>query len=128
MCVLNSPPPTARDPEVNLDAYHPQWQHCAIETDDITIAERNTDSGPFPSLSCMLNNKTEDTSSIRVTITSILNLRICVDCCMRWFVTLNGEECTNPAPIEVTVAASDVSGLSLHRGSTITGEWHWTIY
>lgn len=104
---------------MNPDVYHPQWQHCGVLSDDIT--DRDLDSGPFPDISCILN-KTEDSSSVRATFNTNLNLIGCEDCCMRWYVTLNGQECTDPAPIEAVVAASDVTGFNLHRGSTITGE------
>lgn len=104
---------------MNPDVYHPQWQHCAILPDD--IMDGDLDNGPLPDISCVLN-KTEKESSVRATFNTNLNLFSCEECCMRWFVTLNGEECTDPAPIEAVVAASDVTTLSIHRGSTVTGE------
>lgn len=101
---------------MNPGFYHPQWQHCAIAS----ITNGELDNGPFLSTSCSFNKTTTD-SSIRATFNGNLQLTGCSDCCMRWFITLNGQECTNPAPIEATVSASDVSFLSLHRGSKITG-------
>ncbi|XP_035693974.1 collagen triple helix repeat-containing protein 1-like [Branchiostoma floridae] len=37
---------------------------------------------------------------------------------MRWFFTVNGEECNNPAPIDGVVYTT---GVNVHRVSTIDG-------
>ena len=34
----------------------------------------------------------------------------CENCCMRWFITIDGEECSNPGPIDVAVR-QDLSEL-----------------
>ena len=45
----------------------------------------------------------------------------CSECCGRWFITFNGEECTNPAPIDGVVHSFNASTVNIHRASTITG-------
>ncbi len=42
-------------------------------------------------------------------------------CCKRWFITINGKECSSPAPIDTVIYASGVSGLNLHRPGTLDG-------
>ena len=111
------PPPPARDPMVLPNYYHPQWEHCAFAS----ITNGELDEGAFNSTRCVLN-KTRDDSSVRATFNSNLRLHDCEDCCIRWFVTLNGEECTDPAPIEAVIGATDVTLFSIHRASTITGQ------
>ena len=41
---------------------------------------------------------------------------------MRWFITLNGEECSDPAPIEAVIFSSNARTANIHRGATIAGE------
>ena len=107
-------PNSARSPLVNPSYYHPQWAHCAIE------ALHSEDTGALANTSCLFN-KTDAASSLRVTYNGILRITSCTDCCMRWFVTLNGQECSSPAPIDAIIYATDVFALSIHRGSTVTG-------
>ena len=39
---------------------------------------------------------------------------------MRWFITINGSECVDPAPID-GVLYNSASYINIHRGTTITG-------
>ena len=39
---------------------------------------------------------------------------------MRWFITINGSECVDPAPIDGVLYNSE-SFINIHRGTTITG-------
>ena len=39
---------------------------------------------------------------------------------MRWFVTIDGSECVDPAPID-GVLYNRLSTINIHRGTTITG-------
>jgi len=43
------------------------------------------------------------------------------ECCGRWFITFNGEECSDPAPIDGVVHSVNASLVNIHRSSTITG-------
>ena len=104
----------ARDPLVNPSYYHPQWSHCAI------AATSGKDNGTLDETECSFN-KTSNRSSIRVIYNGILRLANCQDCCMRWFITLNGRGCSSPAPIEAIIHSTDLTRFSLHRGSTVTG-------
>ena len=40
---------------------------------------------------------------------------------MRWFITINGEECADPAPIDGVVYTINGSAINIHRSATITG-------
>ena len=40
---------------------------------------------------------------------------------MRWFFTLNGVECTDPAPIEGVIYSVNSELVNIHRSSTIKG-------
>ena len=51
--------------------------------------------------SCFINKKQNDTW---LKITWDGNLRIwCTFCCMRWYFTVDGDECSDPAPIDTIV-------------------------
>ena len=109
---------TARDPLVNASVFHPQWVHCSIPT----IEGGNLDEGPLESTACVLN-KTKTASSVRVAFNGNIQLTNCENCCMRWFITLNGEECSDPAPIEAVIFSSNARTANIHRGATIAGEY-----
>ena len=109
-------PCPARDPDVNPSAYHPQWSHCAIPENP----DGDLDNGPIPTLNCTIN-KTMADSSLRVTFNGVIRLTDCSECCMRWFLTIDGEECLDPAPIDAVLYSINASSVNIHRGSTIAG-------
>ena len=43
------------------------------------------------------------------------------ECCARWFITFNGEECTEPAAIDGVIHSLNAADVNIHRSSTITG-------
>ena len=117
--ILPLPPSPASNPNVRGDLYHPNWVHCAIPAN---IPEGTRDIGPLPSLSCGSDfNKTRPDSALLVTFNGNIRLTDCSDCCMRWFVTINGEECTQPAAIDGVIYTVNGTDVNIHRGSTITG-------
>ena len=106
----------ARDPLVNSAVYHPQWSHCAIPT----IQQGSINEGPLNDTLCVLN-KTVSESFVRVVFNGNLRMTNCENCCMRWYITINGEECSDPAPIEAVIFSSNAQTVNVHRGSTIAG-------
>ena len=107
--------PVARDPLVNATAYHPQWSHCAING----IGGLN--EGALEQTTCLFN-KTSSDSAVKVSFNGNLRITNCEDCCMRWFITINGSECVSPAPIEAVIYSTNARTINVHRGSTIAGE------
>ena len=126
LAVLSPPPPppplslcSATNPNVRGDVYHPNWEHCAIP---FPIPEGTRDSGPLDTLSCGRNfNKTSPDTALQVTFNGNMRLTDCSDCCTRWFLTINGEECVDPAPIDAVIYTVNGTLVNIHRGSTITG-------
>ena len=43
------------------------------------------------------------------------------DVCRRWFITIDGKECTSPDTIEAAVHPIGVTGLNNHRPGTLDG-------
>ena len=110
---LSSP---ARDPQVDTSTYHPQWNYSAAI---LQFLEGGIDNGSLPSTACRIT-KTSPDSSLRVAFNGNLRLTGCSNCCMRWFVTIDGSECVDPAPID-GVLYNSASYVNIHRGATITG-------
>ena len=66
--------------------------------------------------------KVYSNSALRVTYEGVLRLISCPSgCCRRWFITINGNECSSPAPIDTIIYANKVSNLNLHRPGTLDG-------
>lgn len=60
-------------------------------------------------------------SSLRLTFNGVIRLTGCSHCCMRWFLTVDGEECLQPAPIDAVLYSINASTVNIHRGSTVAG-------
>ena len=76
--------------------------------------------------SCFLQTcdfqKVYSNSALRVTYEGVMRLMSCSrSCCRRWYITINGIECSTPAPIDALIYANGVSGLNLHRPGTLDG-------
>ena len=65
--------------------------------------------------------KTYSNSALRVTFHGGLRLVSCSDCCRRWYITINGKECSSPAPIDALIYTYGVSNFNLHRPGTLDG-------
>ena len=67
--------------------------------------------------------KVHSKSALRVTYQGDMRLVSCGanKCCRRWFITINGKECSSPAPIDAAIYANGVSRLNLHRPGTLDG-------
>ncbi|XP_028395961.1 collagen triple helix repeat-containing protein 1-like [Dendronephthya gigantea] len=68
--------------------------------------------------------KHESGSGLRVTYQGDLRVVTCPggQCCRRWHITINGRECSHPAPIDVAIYASKHGhALNLHRPGTLDG-------
>lgn len=106
----------ARDPLVNVSVFHPQWVHCNISE----IEGGGIDEGALSDTACIFNKTTSD-SSVRVSFNGNIRITNCQDCCMRWYLTIDGEECADPAPVEAVIFSSNARTVNVHRGSTIAG-------
>jgi len=87
----------------------------------VDVTEGAVDVGALNSTKCTGLKESAD-SSVRVTFNGNLRVTDCHDCCVRWFVTLNGEECTEPGPIEAVIYSTGAEDVNVHRSATITGK------
>eukprot|EP00731_Ephydatia_muelleri_P009476 Em0005g62a len=94
--------------------YSPHWSFCPIPQ-----AQTEASAGT-QGITCSMN-KSADHSSLLLTFTGNMKLAGCQECCMRWFFTINGEECTDPAPIDAVIYSVHTDQMNMHRGSTIQG-------
>ncbi|XP_046854001.1 collagen triple helix repeat-containing protein 1-like isoform X1 [Xenia sp. Carnegie-2017] len=66
----------------------------------------DTDVGVLTKLSCDFNKEKTDTS-LRVTFNGVMRVIGCSSgCCRRWFITINGKECKDPATIDSLIWAN----------------------
>ena len=99
----------------NNDVYSPHYTHCAIA--DIN---EGLDSGPINQTACGITKKSA-TSTLKITFNGNLRITGCTQCCARWFVTIDGYECSSPGPIEGVVYSVNGSDVNIHRSSVISG-------
>lgn len=99
-------------------SFHPQWSHCAIP--GLSEELGDVDEDKITALRCTIN-KTASDSSLRVNFNTNLRVSECSNCCVRWFVTINGTECVDPAPIEAVVYNLNAEDVNIHRAATIAG-------
>ena len=76
-------------------------------------------------MSCDFSKQSEE-SAIRVAWDGNIGLKGCDNCCMRWFLTFDGEECIDPGPIDVALHQdlSDINQASWfdeYRPASIVG-------
>ena len=76
------------------------------------------DSGPL-SATCKFT-KAESTTSLRVTFQGNMRVVGCSGgCCRRWFLTINGQECRDPATIDTQIYAT--GSVNRHSPKTLDG-------
>ncbi|XP_046844204.1 collagen triple helix repeat-containing protein 1-like isoform X2 [Xenia sp. Carnegie-2017] len=70
-------------------------------------------------LSCDFNKEKTDTS-LRVTFNGVMRVIGCSSgCCRRWFITINGKECKDPATIDSLIWAN--GSVNRHIPGVIDG-------
>ena len=120
--VLYPPPPSPTylpgSEDLTATSYHPQWSHCAVPILPTEIG--SLDEGDISPLTCSIT-KMASNSALRISFNTNLRVSDCSDCCVRWFVTVNGSECLNPAPIEAVVYNLKADNVNIHRAATIAG-------
>lgn len=67
-------------------------------------------------------NKQDDDTVLRVAWDGNIALDECSQCCMRWFLTIDGEECSDPATIDAALS-QNLDGVVnvLQRPASIVG-------
>ncbi|XP_046854000.1 collagen triple helix repeat-containing protein 1-like [Xenia sp. Carnegie-2017] len=79
----------------------------------------DTDVGVLTKLSCDFNKEKTDTS-LRVTFNGVMRVIGCSSgCCRRWFITINGKECKDPATIDTAIYAN--GSVNRHIPGVIDG-------
>lgn len=76
-------------------------------------------------MECAFTKQNSDTV-LKVSWDGNIALRGCMDCCMRWYITLNGEECEDPGTIDAAIRQDLTDGglteqFDLHRPASVVG-------
>ncbi|XP_077996809.1 collagen triple helix repeat-containing protein 1-like [Glandiceps talaboti] len=88
------------------------WRQCAWNYAD------GRDSGTIYTCSFTKQN---DSSALFVQYNAVMRICCCHGCCMRWYFTFNGAECTGPQKIEGVVYMANFNGADLHRYRKVQG-------
>jgi len=70
-------------------------------------------------LQTCLAKKHRNETWLRITWNGNMRITRCETCCMRWYFTINGAECSDPGPIDTTIFQS--RNYHIVRQSGITG-------
>ena len=76
------------------------------------------DEGSINQTACGIRKQSEN-SKLRITFNGNLRITGCSDCCARWFVTIDGLECSDS--IEGVVYSVNGSVINIHRAAVIAG-------
>ena len=76
-------------------------------------------------MECSFTKQRNDTV-LKIAWDGNIALEGCTDCCMRWFVNINDEECADPGPIDASINQDPTAGrvsvqFDTRRPGTITG-------
>lgn len=86
-----------------------------------TPADNSTDDDDDDVQTCLFN-KQQDETVLRVAWDGNIALDECNQCCMRWFITIDGEECSNPGPIDAALSQNlNGDAYVLQRPASIVG-------
>ncbi|XP_065896073.1 uncharacterized protein [Dysidea avara] len=107
--------PTVTTPATPPPSYTYKPNHCQVGYANLGPGN-NRNLGVLTTIRV---NKAEDHTVLRITWESNIINRRCVRCCARWFVTIDGSECSFPDKIE-TMLYSD-SNYSIFFPTSITG-------
>ena len=77
-------------------SFYPNWIQC------VTDSPLNSTVNDSSVMSCMFSKQQENTV-LRVAWDGNIAVLGCDNCCMRWFVTINSEECSDPGPIDIAL-------------------------
>ncbi|EDO43687.1 predicted protein, partial [Nematostella vectensis] len=87
---------------------HVNWKQCAWKN-----LNDGKDSGLIKE--CVFN-KLNDSTSLRVAFDGEFRVAFCQQCCRRWYITFNQNECSNPVPIDAVQHPSIVvANFNLHE-------------
>lgn len=95
-----TPPPnthTARTEPPSDGGYYPNWAQCVTETPLNTNA-----SNTSVIMTCSITKQRNDTV-LRIAWDGNMAVEGCSDCCMRWYITVDGVECGDPGPIDAAI-------------------------
>ena len=101
--------PKSTDPKT----YFPYYSHCAFNS-----INDGVDDGAVNRSTCRLEKRSNDTI-LRLTFNGNMRVTGCSDCCARWYLTVDGYECT--MPIEGVIYTRSGSTINIHRAAQISG-------
>ena len=98
-------------------SYGPGVKQCAFRS--VGSLSQNLDSGQIQTCDFQ---KVFSNSALRVTYHGDMRLvGTSSGDCRRWYITINGQECSSPAPIDAIIYVNKINGINIHRPGTLDG-------
>ena len=85
-------------------SYYPNWLQCVTDT------PLNSTINDSTVMTCDFSKQLAN-STLRVAWDGNIAVVGCDNCCMRWFITIDGQECSDPGPIDVALR-QDLTNLN----------------
>lgn len=99
------------------DSFYPNWKQCVLN--DNTTEFNTTDL-----YTCSFNKRDENTT-LKVSWDGNAAVTNCSDCCVRWYIAIDGEECADPGPVDGAIrqdlSDSGIGTFDLYRPMSIAG-------
>lgn len=87
---------SAPSDESSDGSYYPNWLQCVTDT------PLNSTINDSTIMTCDFSKQRVD-SALRVAWDGNIAVIDCDNCCMRWFITIDGQECSDPGPIDIAL-------------------------
>ena len=88
------------------------------------FTENSTEDNTSNLYACTFPKRVADTS-LKVSWDGNVAVLNCTDCCMRWYIAIDGEECQDPGPIDGAIrqdlSDSSVGTFDLYRPISVAG-------
>ncbi len=98
-------------------SFYPNWAQY--------VYTENTTESNTTSLYSSTFSKRTDNSALKISWEGNAALLNCSDCCTRWFIAIDGEECSSPGPIDGAIrqdlSDSSIGTFDLYRPISVAG-------
>ena len=120
------PFPSAAVDAVPVEGFYPSWTQCATENPLNKLTNASDDAALNETIQSCSYEKLNTDTVLKVSWDGSAALINCTLCCMRWYLTIDNMECSDPGPIDAAYV-QDLSDTvisaenNLHRPTTVAG-------
>ncbi len=120
----------AADQASSVEGYHPRWFQCTTQEplnaftnmSDILLARNSSEPAPAATtIQTCAYEKNDNDTALKISWHGNIAVLDCETCCVRWFLTIDGQECSMPGPIDAALVQNIVRDYDLARPASIVG-------